>query len=68
MRHTGQVLEKNAELAAEAENEYAIEKGVRSTAGFGVPKPAGTFGGGLEELGVDLQGRPIRTSGYAWMP
>ena len=31
-----QVLEKNAELAAEAQTEYAIEGGVRSDAGFGV--------------------------------
>lgn len=35
----GQVLERNAELAAEAEKEYAIEEGVRSDAGFGVSFP-----------------------------
>ena len=63
-----EVLKKNDELAAEAQNEYAIEEGVRSAAGVGVPKPGGKWGGGLEEFGVDLKGNPIKTSGYAFMP
>ena len=57
-----------AQRAAEAQNEYAIEEGVRSAAGVGVPKPGGKWGGGLEEFGVDLKGNPIKTSGYAFMP
>lgn len=61
-------LEKNAKLVAEAQKEYALEEGVRLTAGVGVPKAGGKWGGGLEEFGVDIKGRSIKTSGYAWMP
>jgi len=61
-------LAQNAELAAEAKAEYALEEGVRAAAGHGVPKPGGKWGGGLEEFGVDLKDRPLRTGGYAFMP
>ena len=61
-------LAQNAELTAEAKAEYALEEGVRAAAGHGVPKPGGKWGGGLEEFGVDLKGRPLGTGGYAFMP
>ena len=61
-------LEKNAALVEEAQKEYALEEGVRSTAGVGVPKAGEKWGGGLEEFGIDIKDRPIKTSGYAWMP
>jgi hypothetical protein len=61
-------LAQNAELAAEAKAEYTLEEGVRAAAGHGVPKPGGKWGGGLEEFGVDLKGRPLGTGGYAFMP
>ena len=57
-----------AKLAAEAQNEYAIEEGVRSSAGVGIPKRGGKWGGGFEEFGVDIKGNPIKTTGYAFMP
>ena len=60
--------EVEAKLAAEAQNEYAIEERVRSSAGVGIPKPGGKWGGGLEEFGVDIKGNPIKTTGYAFMP
>lgn len=61
-------LKKSKDLAAEAQNEYAIEEGVRSSAGAGFPTPGGKWGGGLEEFGVDTKGNPIQTTGYAFMP